>query len=113
MKSIDLSSAEVFDLTTVYLLVVVSMLKREGFGAAVQEVAEGTGRLWVMPKNTTVPTSQIAFTFGADDVEFVIITRDEKRLDRKVKYAEGIDGFIEDAQKFLRAGLLAKPKRAA
>ncbi len=110
MKPIDLSSANVFGLTTLYLIAIVKILEADKLGAALQEINEGTGRLWVLHSDTTVPHAQIAFKFGVDDVVFGVITRDERALNRTVKFAEGIDGFLEELQRFLRANQLAKPK---
>lgn len=109
-KQIDLSGAGVFDLVQLYLIAIVKMLEADKYGAALQQIAEGTGRLWVLPNGSTVPAAQIAFEFGDDAVKFVVITRNEKRHDQTVKYAEGIDGFLEEALKVIRAGLLAGPK---
>ena len=112
-KPIDLSNAGVFDLVQLYLLAIVAALKADGLGAALQEAGPGAGRLWIMPSETTVPVASLDFKFGEDDVALKVTTRDERVDAKVVKYAEGIDGYLQSLQKFMRAGLLEAPKGAA
>jgi hypothetical protein len=93
----------------------VYLLALQGFAAAIrqdvllQDLGEGNGRLWLVPQNSTVPTAQIAFKFGVDGVQLGILTRDEREFTKFVKFSEGLDGFLEQAQKFFDAGLLPAP----
>jgi len=41
------------------------------------------------------------------------MTRDERQKAFVVKYAEGLDGTLQDIQKMLRAGLLEHKRKAA
>ena len=72
-----------------------------------------SGRLWLVSPGTTVPQAQIAFEFATDSIKVGVLTRDERELVRVVKYAEGIDGFLEEFTKFMQAGRIAAPRKAA
>lgn len=105
--------ANIIPLQQLYLSVIVQLVNAEKLSAVQQQFSETTGRLWLVREGSTVPEIQIAYNFRDDDVTLGIITRDERKLERTVKFAEGLDGFLEDLQKFITANRLAAPKKSA
>lgn len=109
---LNLKEVGIVNLEQLYLVAIVNTVNAEKLTAVLQDFDNGAGRLWLVREGSTVPSAEIEFKFDRDVVHLGIISRNERSLLREVKYAEGIDGFLEDLQKFLRAGLLAH-KRAA
>lgn len=113
MNPSKFAGIEVLPLEQLYLMALIQCLKAEKMDAVLQDFGDDKGRLWFVTPNTTVPLGSITFQFEMDGVKFGIITRDSRELVRSVRYAEGIDGFLEEAQKFFRAGRLAAPSKKA
>ena len=107
-----MNDAKVIPLQQFYLSIIVQAANADHLDVLQQDIDQATGRLWLVSTGTTVPVANIAYKFEIDSVAFAIETRDERKLCRIVKYAEGVDAFVEELQKFLRTNRLAH-KRAA
>jgi hypothetical protein len=107
-----MEDAKIIPLQQLYLMALVATVNADKLDAVQQDLGQDAGRLWLVSNGTTVPQAQIAYKFGVVYVSFGIITRDERKLSRVVKYAEGIDGFLEQLQKFLQANRLVDLTRA-
>ena len=110
--SVDLKAAGIINLEQLYLIAIANAMKAERLDVVLQDFENGAGRLWLTSPDTTVPHGGIEFKFERDIVHFGVMMRDERTMARAVKYAEGIDGFLEELAKFLRQNRLAH-KRAA
>lgn len=106
-----MTDAKIIPLQQLYLTALVACANADKLDAVQQDMGQDTGRLWLVRQGTTVPQAWIAYKFQTDDVVIGVATRDERALKRTIKYAEGIDGFLEEFQKFMRANLLAKPSK--
>lgn len=102
--------SNIIPLQQLYLSALVQVANGEKLSAVQQDTGGDSGRLWLVGDGSTVPHAMIAYKFGLDSVSVGLIHRDERALERAIKYAEGLDGFLEELQKFLRAGKLAAPK---
>ncbi len=110
-----MNEVNIISLQQLYLMALVETLKADKLDAVLQDLSQetrssDTGRLWLVRNGTTVPEASIAFQFERDSVNLAVVTRNERELKRVIKYAEGLDGYLEDLQKFLRSGLLSAPK---
>jgi len=105
-------NAQVLPLQSFYLNLLVTVCNSEKLTAIQQEFDANIGRLWLVHEGSTVPVAHLAYRFEQDAVNLGIETRDQRSLARTVKYAEGLDGFMEELQKFLTANRLPH-KRAA
>lgn len=100
------AEAKVFPLEQFYLSILTQTINADSLDVLQQDLGNGAGRLWCVSKDTTVPVLHLAYRFDVDAVEFQLQTRDGRNLVRVVKYAEGLDAFVEEFQRFLRAGRL-------
>jgi len=105
------------ELERFYLMTLASMAKGEKYDTVLQQIKPGAGRLWLIPERkpaTTVPDLCVNFAFELESVRFEIQFRDEhkQKLLRQVKYAEGLDAFLQDFDRAMKAGRLAAPKAA-
>lgn len=106
------------ELERFWLLTLAKAAEGAGLSPVLQQVAPGAGRLWMVPdgknqKPTTVPALCLQFKFDLDVVGFEIQFRDERpAIKTVVKYAEGLDGFLQEFGKALVANRLAAPKAA-
>lgn len=97
--------AQIVTLQQLYLVTLVQMFKAEKLHAILQDFGQDAGRLWLTgSEGTTIPQAELMFKFDRDSVALRISTRDERTKDIVVKYAEGLDGAMEQIQKLLRAG---------
>lgn len=113
MDAAKAAAAGIIALDQLYLMSIIGTCNALKLSAVLQDTGNDSGRLWLVPAESTVPLAQITFAFGTDDVKLGVITRDERELVRVVRYGEGLDGFLPDFMRFMQAGRLAAPKRAA
>lgn len=107
------TEAKVIPLQQLYLSIIVQAANSDRLDVLQQDIDQATGRLWLVSTGTTIPVAHLAYKFELDSVAFAVETRDERKLGRIVKYAEGLDAFVEELQKFLRANRLAhKPVKS-
>ena len=104
---------QMINLQDLYLLALQACAEGEKLETVLQQTGEGQGRLWLVAKGSTVPHAWIGFKFSVDDVALMVQTRDQREIAQVVKFAEGIDGFLPQLQRCLRAGKLAAPKKVA
>jgi len=103
-------NAHIIPLQQLYLSTIVAIANADKLEAVQQELGQDMGRLWLVREGSTVPVMQVSYKFGADDVALEVIHRDERHFKKLVKYAEGLDGFVEEFHKFTQANRLAAPK---
>jgi len=109
-----MNDASIVPLQQLYLSALVALIDSHHLTAVQQDLGNDTGRLWMVSIGTTVPIGQIGYKFDDDSVALAAVMRDERKFGRIVRYIEGIDGFLEDFEKFMNAGKLAAPgKRKA
>lgn len=108
----DLNQAGIINLEQLYLLAICKTIEAEKLQAVLQDMGEGKGRLWLVPEGSTIPQAHLMFQFGEDAVKLGLQTRSERSFAQVVTYAEGVEGFLRELQKVLRAGKL-EHKRAA
>ncbi len=115
----DKVDAKIIPLNQLYLTTLAAFFAAEGLQTVQQDLTgagtngEEAGRLWFVRAGTTVPDVFVQYRFGVDQVVLGVMTRDERKLDQTVKYAEGLDGFGEELMKFMQANRLAAPKKKA
>jgi hypothetical protein len=68
--------------------------------------------LYGVRKGTTVPEVIVTMTFEQLGVTIHALTRNRSQLNGSVAFYEGIDGFLPQLSKFIRAGRIAAPKAA-
>jgi hypothetical protein len=99
-----------------YLATLAKCAEADKYATVLQQVAPGAGRLWFIPERkpaTTVPDYCLNFKFELDVVCFELEGRGNPvKAQKVVKYAEGLDGFIAEFMKALKANRLAAPKAA-
>lgn len=105
------------ELERFWLLSLAACAEADKYSPVLQQIDKGAGRLWFIPERkpaTTVPDLYLNFKFALDSVAFGIDFRDEGRepIVQVVKYAEGLDGFLQKFSKALKANRLAAPKAA-
>jgi hypothetical protein len=109
-----MNDATLIPLEQLYLMALATTAKSLKLDSILQDIKDGkTGRLWLVSPGTTVPQAQVAFEFSVDSIKLGVLTRNERELVRVVKYAEGIDGFLEEFTKFMQSGRIAAPRKAA
>lgn len=97
------------NLQQLYIMALSAVCQDDKLDVVIQPGEGDTGRLWLMRKGTTVPQGSIAFKFGLDDVTLAIETRSEHKVQKVIAYSGGLDSFLPELQKILRAGMLAAP----
>lgn len=103
----------IIPLDQLYLLAIVQTMKNEKLDAVLQDFGNDNGRLWLVRQGSTVPDAYLDFNFGKDSVAFLYTTRGERVLGPvTVKYAEGVDGYLESLTKFMHANRLASPTKS-
>lgn len=104
------------ELERFYLLSLAACAEADGYSPVLQQIDKGAGRLWFIPERkpaTTVPEFCLNFKFELDIVMFELQARGNPiKVQKGVKYAEGLDGFLKDFGKALKANRLAAPKAA-
>jgi hypothetical protein len=107
------SAAGLMPLEDLYLNTLALLAEGEKLSCIVQQISEGNGRLWLAPHGSTVPQAQIAFKFDLNGVHLGVLHRDERELVREIRYAEGLDAFLIELRRFMRAGRIADKRGAA
>ena len=110
--------AELIPLEQVYLSCLAEAAKSLKMDTVLQELgtpggAFKPGRLWFVATGSTVPLGMLEFEFGKDSVALNVVTRDERILERAVKYAEGIDAYLQEFVQLFQAGRLADKRSKA
>ena len=108
----DPKECGIISIEQMYLLALAKAFEAERYQTVLQDHGDGTsGRLWLMREGTTVPEAHVDFRFTTEGVSLAMTTRGERGLEPMlVKFAEGIDGYLERVVKLLRAGLLEHNK---
>lgn len=105
---------EIVNLQKFYLQALCALIEAEKFTPAIQEAGPGVGQLWLIRSGSTGAAFRIAFKFGPESVTLGALARGEKReLVKEILYFDGIEDFMRDLQKFLRADLLSDKRKAA
>ena len=107
-----MKDTNIIPLQQLYLLALCEVIKAEKYEPALQDMGEGKGQIWLIPEGTTAARFKISFQFQPDAVKLGAFGKDLKGIALEVSYFDGLDKFMEDLQKYLRAGLLTF-KRAA
>ena len=101
-------------LHTLYLETIGAMVAAENLTVAVQDLTTdqgNAGRLYLMAQDSTAAVAVITFGFAQEGARFEIRTRDERHAVVDVRYVEGIEPFLREARKTLRAGRLGAPRK--
>lgn len=102
----------VMPLQELYLNAIVAVAQADKLESVIQSTGDTSGRLWFVRNGTTIPHAMMQYEFNLDSVALGLIHRDERKHAAEVFYAEGLDGYLQIFQKFLRANLLQKPRAA-
>jgi hypothetical protein len=101
-----------------YIRAIAGLAEDQGFACAMQDLQpNGAGnlpacRLWLIPENTTIPAGCVNIAFNQDGVAIELVMRNDRTLSAcSIRYAEGLDGWLQDATRFLQAGLLADKRK--
>src|SRR5271154_3042557 len=105
--------SELISLQQVYLMAIAAACKSLKLDCILQDMGNDTGRLWLAPFGSTVPVAQLGFRFSQDSGGLAIVGRDERRLERVSKFAEGSASFLAACTRFFQAARIAAPKAAA
>lgn len=105
-----LDDVRIIPLQQLYLGAIAAVCNADNLDCVQQELGPMAGRFWLVRGNTTVPVASLTYKFTDDEVIIGVQTRNERKKSWVVKYAEGIDATLEEFSKFMREGLLAKPK---
>jgi hypothetical protein len=105
-----LDDVRIIPLQDLYLTAIVAVCNADKLDCVQQQLGPEAGRLWLVRGGSTVPVASLTYKFTDDTVILGVQTRNERKRSWVVKYAEGIDEVLEEFSKFMREGLLAKPK---
>jgi hypothetical protein len=100
-----------FPLQETYLNCIASAFEAEKLDTLINP-DEHRSTLYAARKGTTVPEYIMIVVFGVSDVSLNILSRNERELATNIKFAEGIDGFLHELRRFMRADRIAAPKAA-
>ena len=108
-------NAQIIPLQTLYLGAIVSVANDLALSAVQQHMnqEQTAGRLWLVAEGTTVPAGMIQYEFREDDVAIGVIDRNQRKDQAIVRYAEGLDGYLENLMKFFQAGRIANKTKSA
>lgn len=110
------------ELCEVYANAIQAVAKRNGLDTALRratpfetkEVVVYAGGFFLTRPGITAPEMIVAFSFKGDSVTLGTRARNEQnsrtRALQEFSYAEGIDGWLSDLDKDLKAGKLSAPK---
>ena len=98
-------------LQPLYLNLLAVTFEAEKLDTVVNERPEapGYGVLYLVRAGTTIPEFIVEYGFENHALLLRLCSRNERSLDSKITYAEGLDGYLPELRKFLRADRLAAP----
>ncbi len=104
--------AELIPLQPFYLNLMAQAFEAEHLSTIILDRGNGASTLYLVRESTTVPDFILEVVFADYNVAFKVTSRDQRTHQIVVGYAEGIDEYIRQLQRFLRANRLAAPKAA-
>lgn len=113
----DACDATIIPLHQLYLSIIVGVMAADKLQAVQQEFpqqADPAGRFYFVRPGTTAPEVICEYQFGPTHLKVKFATRDAQRvLEKSISYIEGLDSFAPELVKFISAGRLVAPRRAA
>jgi hypothetical protein len=109
--------ADIIPLEQLYLMTLAATFKSLALDTVLQDKStnglKDVGRLWLVAPQSTVPHAFVDFQFMDDEFRITVTTRNERTLDRVIKYGEGIDAYLGEVTRFFQAGRISDKRKAA
>lgn len=107
-----MNNPQIIKLKQMYLAAICAVIESEKYTPALFENDENSGQFWLMTDETTAAHFSVAYEFGPRGVKLGTCSRTGDGIAQEYSYFEGMDKFLPELQKQLRAGKL-EHKRAA